>query len=77
MLNVQFMNKHTENYGALKEGDLFINPDFPRRVFIYTDSNPDALECNDCIDLVNGVTYNFTTSTPIIRVKNAKLIVED
>lgn len=77
MLNIQFTNKYTESYESLKVGDLFINPEFPRHVFIYTDSNPDALECNDCIDLTNGVTYNFSISTPVIRVKNAKLIVED
>ena len=77
MLDIQFKHKYTNCYDDLNVGDIFTCFDIPGKIFMYTDMNsPD--DCgNDCIDLSTGNAYNFSIDTPVLIIKNAKLIVEE
>lgn len=77
MLDIQFKHKYTDYYGNLTVGDIFTCSDIPGKVFIYTDMDSVVYNSNNCIDLSTGNAYNFSADTPILIIKNAKLIVEE
>lgn len=77
MLDIQFKHKYTDHYGDLNAGDIFTCFDIPGKVFMYTDMNSPDYYSNDCIDLSTSNAYNFSADTPVLIIKNAKLIVEE
>lgn len=80
MLKVQFNHKViTKHYADLRVGDIFMVLDgcnIDGRIFMYTDNNDDDYTYNDCVNLTEGIMYNFAADTPVIILQNAQLIVE-
>lgn len=73
MLKVQFNHKViTKHYADLRVGDIFMVLDgcIDGRIFMYTDTN-------DCVNLTEGIMYNFAADTPVVILQNTQLIVED
>ena len=74
MLKVQFNHKViTKHYEDLRVGDIFMVLDgcnIDGRIFMYTDTN-------DCVNLTEGIMYNFAADTPVVILQNTQLIVED
>ena len=80
MLKVQFNHKViTKHYADLRVGDIFMVLDgcVDGRIFMYTDNNDGYYAHNNCVNLTEGVMYNFTADTPVVILQNTQLIVED
>lgn len=80
MLKVQFNHKViTKHYADLHVGDIFMVLDgcIDGRIFMYTDNSNDYYTYNNCVNLTEGVMYNFAADTPIVILQNTQLVVED
>lgn len=79
MLKVQCNRKiTTKRYADLHVGDIFMVLDgcMDGRIFMYTDNNDGYYAHNDCVNLTEGIMYNFAADTPVIILQNTQLIVE-
>ena len=81
MLKVQCNRKiTTKRYADLHVGDIFMVLDgcMDGRIFMYTDNkDDDDYTYNDCVNLTEGIMYNFGPDTPVVILQNTQLIVED
>ena len=73
MLKVQFNHKITQRYADLQVGDIFmiLDDQNDRCIFICTNYS------GECVNLIEGNVYSFPADTPVVILKNTKLIVED
>lgn len=79
MLKVQFNHTViTKHYADLRVGDIFMVLDgcIDGRIFMYTDNKDNDYTYNDCVNLTEGIMYNFTADTPVLIMQNNQLIVE-
>ena len=81
MLKVQFNHKVvTKHYADLRVGDIFMildGGDIDGRVFMYTDNRSGYYPYNNCVNLTEGIMYDFAADTSVVILQNTQLIVED